>query len=150
MRIDPDGTWFYRGTPILREALVRLFASILRREDDGGYVLVTPVEKLSLHVDDAPFTAVELVAEGEGANQILTFRTNVGDIVRADSDHPLRFIVEPETGGLKPYVRVRGGLDARLTRALALDLVELAGERDGQAGIWSGGRFFALPGGNGH
>ena len=146
MRIAADGTWFYRGTPIAREALVRLFASILRREDDGGHVLVTPVEKLSLTVDDAPFAAVELAAEGEGANQILTFRTNVGDIVRADSDHPLKFVVEPETGGLKPYVHVRGGLDALLTRALALDLVELAGERDGRAGVWSGGAFFPLPG----
>lgn len=145
MRIGAGGAWLYRGTPIAREALVRLFASILRREDDGSYVLVTPVEKLSLHVDDAPFSAVELAAEGEGANQILTFRTNVGDIVRADSDHPLRFAIERETGGLKPYVRVRGGLDALLTRALALDLIELAGEHDGKTGVWSGGAFFALP-----
>jgi hypothetical protein len=149
MRIAADGTWFYRGTPIAREALVRLFASILRREDGGGYVLVTPVEKLSLQVDDAPFTAVELAAEGEGANQILTFRTSAGDIVRADEDHPLRFVVEAETGGLKPYLRVRGGLDALLTRALALDLVELAGEHDGSAGVWSGGAFFPLPGEHG-
>ena len=146
MKIAADGTWFYRGSPIGREALVRLFASILRREPDGRHVLVTPVERVGIEVEDAPFLGVEMVAEGEGAERRLSIRTNVGDIVAAGPEHPLRFETEAETGGLKPYVRVRGGLDALLTRSLTLDLVAIADERDGAAGIWSGGAFFAFPG----
>jgi hypothetical protein len=146
MRIAADGTWHYRGSPIGREALVRLFASILRRDPDGRHVLVTPVERVGIEVEDAPFLAVEVAAEGEGADRMLTFRTNVGDIVAAGSEHPLRFETEPETQGLKPYLRVRGGLDALATRALALELVNMADDRDGKPGLWSGGVFFPFPG----
>ncbi len=123
MRIATDGTWHYRGSPIGREALVRLFASVLRREPAGEYVLVTPVEKVAIEVEDAPFVAVEMAVEGEGEDQSLTFRTNVGDIVTAGPDHKLRFEVEPGTGGLKPYVHVRGRLEALLARQLVIDLV---------------------------
>ncbi len=143
--IAADGSWHYRGSAISREALVRLFASVLRREADGTYVLVTPVEKLGITVEDAPFLAVEVAAYGDGADRRLTFRTNVGDIVVAGTEHPLRFESEPATGGLKPYVHVRGRLDALLTRALALELVAMDDEREGVAGIWSGGVFFAFP-----
>ena len=146
MRIAADGSWHYRGSPIGREALVRLFASILRREPDGRHVLVTPVEKVGISVDDAPFLAVELFSEGEGRGQTLTFRTNVGDIVTAGADHPLRFALETTTGGLKPYINVRGGLEALATRALALELVEIASEHEGASGLWSDGLFFAFPG----
>jgi hypothetical protein len=145
MRIAADGAWYYRGSVIAREALVRLFASILRREPDGRHVLVTPVEKVGIEVADAPFLAVEVLAEGEGRDAVLTFRTNVGDLVPAGPDHPLRFETEAETAGLKPYIRVRGGLDALASRALALELVEMSGEQEGAAGIWSGGMFFLFP-----
>jgi hypothetical protein len=145
MRIAAEGTWFYRGTPIEREALVRLFASILRREPDGRYVLVTPVERLGITVEDAAFLAVEAAIEGAGSDRTLTFRTNVGDIVAAGPEHPLRFEAETGTGGLKPYLHVRGGLEALATRSLSLDLVALGDERAGAAGIWSGGAFFAFP-----
>ena len=146
MKIAADGTWSYRGSPIGREALVRLFASILRREPDGSHVLVTPVEKVGIAVEDAPFVAVEMNSEGEGKNRLLTFRTNVGDIFSAGPEHPIRFATEPLTGGLKPYLRVRGGLEALATRSLAQDLVALAEEKDGAPGLWSGGAFFAFPG----
>jgi hypothetical protein len=143
--IAADGTWSYRGSPIAREALVRLFASVLRREPDGRHVLVTPVEKLGIVVADAPFLAVDLFAEGEGTARRLTFRTNVGDLVAAGPDHPLRFESEPATDGLKPYLRVRGRLDALVSRSLALELVALADEHDGRLGLWSEGTFFPFP-----
>ena len=145
MRIAADGSWRYRGSPIGREALVRLFASILRREPDGRHVLVTPVEKVGIAVDDAPFLAVELFSEGEGRAQTLTFRTNVGDIVEAGPEHPMRFSLETATGGLKPYIDVRSGLEALATRAVALQLVEMAAEHEGASGLWSGGTFFSFP-----
>jgi hypothetical protein len=149
MRIAADGTWHYRGSPIGREALVRLFASILRRDPDGRHVLVTPVERVGIEVEDAPFLAVEVAVEaleeGSGAQRRLNFRTNVGDIVAADEKHPLRFDIEAGTEGLKPYIRVRGGLEALATRALALELVGMAEEHEGAAGLWSGGVFFAFP-----
>jgi hypothetical protein len=145
MRIGLDGTWFHLGSAITREPLVRLFASILRREQDGGHVLVTPVEKLSIRVEDAPFVAVELHAQSAGAEQILTFRTNVGDVVRCGAAHPLTFRNEPGTGGLKPYLGVRDNLEALATRPVMFELVALAGHKDGAEGVWSGGAFFAFP-----
>ena len=145
MRIAADGTWFYRGSPIGREAWVRLFASILRREPDGRHVLVTPVEMVGIEVEDAPFLAVEMTAAGEGSERKLTFRTNVGDIVQAGPDCPLRFAAESGTGGLKPYLRVRGRLEALLSRALVHELVLMGDEQEGEPGIWSGGSFFAFP-----
>ena len=144
MRIAADGTWFYRGSPIGREALVRLFASILRRESDGRHVLVTPVEKVGIAVEDAPFLAVEMAAEGEGRERVLSFRTNVGDVIAADEGHPMRFEVEAATGGFKPYVVVRGGLEALLTRAVAHELAGLADIHEGASGIWSSRRFLAF------
>lgn len=145
MRIAADGTWHYHGSPILRDRMVRLFASILRREPDGHFVLVTPVEKVTIDVDDAPFQAVEMAREGEDDKAVLVMRTNMGDVVRAGPDHPLRFRIEEDTGGLIPYVTVRGGLEARLTRALAMELTEAFAVRDGRYGVFSGGTFFEVP-----
>ncbi|WP_410369454.1 DUF1285 domain-containing protein [Chelatococcus asaccharovorans] len=139
MRIAADGTWFYQGSPIRRPALVKLFASILRKDPDG-YVLVTPVECVGISVDDLPFLAVEMARDAGGA---LHFRTNVDDIVAVDADHPLRFETDAD-GGLKPYVRVRGDLWARLTRALVHDLVDGAEERNGSFGVPSGDLFFPI------
>ncbi len=151
MRIASDGTWFYLGTPIHRPALVRLFASVLKRED-GKYFLVTPVEKIGIVVDDAPFLAVELQVENSGENSdqggVLRFRTNVDDWVDCDADHTLRFEPETATGGLKPYLHVRRDLWAKVTRALFYDLVERGEERDveGRAmfGVVSAGEFFPM------
>jgi hypothetical protein len=123
MRIAADGTWFYCGSPIGRAPLVQLFASVLRREGER-YVLVTPVEKVGIKVDDAPFLAVEMLLESEAEQPRLKFRTNVGDLVTVDSEHPLRF-EHGASEGLKPYVRVRGDLWALVKRALFYDLVDL-------------------------
>nr|WP_281261786.1 DUF1285 domain-containing protein [Breoghania corrubedonensis] len=148
MRIAADGSWYYMGTPINREALVRLFSTVLRRDGDGEYYLVTPVEKIGITVEDAPFLAVEMHARGEGKDQVLTFRTNVGDVVEAGADHALRFVEEEETGGLIPYILVRGRLEAKLARPLLYELADLATETagDGAArfGVWSGGCFFEM------
>lgn len=125
MEIRADGTWFYMGTPIGREKLVRLFSTVLRKDEDGRTYLVTPVEKVGIRVEDAPFLAVEMVRSGDGAEQVLTFRTNVGDVVETGPDHPLRFIIAGENEELKPYLHVRGRLEALVSRALMYDLVEL-------------------------
>ena len=124
MEIRADGTWFYMGTPIGRAPLVRLFSTVLRKDEDGKTYLVTPVEKVGIRIVDAPFLAVEMAVSGQGADAALTFRTNVGDIVESGCDHPLRFEIEPETGGLKPYVHVRGRLEALVSRPVMYDLVE--------------------------
>ncbi len=128
MEIKADGTWFYLGTPIGRAALVQLFSSVLRKDEDGRTYLVTPIEKVGIRVADAPFAAVEMDARGEGDERVLTFRTNVGDVVEVGPDHPLRFVDESETGGLKPYLHVRGRLEALLSRAVTYQLVELGEE----------------------
>lgn len=128
MEIKADGTWFYMGTPIGRKQLVRLFSTVLRKDEDGKTYLVTPVEKVGIRVEDAHFIAVEMEVSGEGERQALTFRTNVGDVVTADAQHPLRFVVEPESGGLKPYVLVRGRLEALIARSVMYDLVALGEE----------------------
>src|ERR1700757_2315573 len=147
MRIASDGTWFYQKTPIGRAPLVKLFASVLKREGDR-YFLVTPVEKCGIVVEDAPFLAVELRAEQTARGRVLYFRTNVDDWVACGRDHALRFEREAETGGLKPYLHVRRNLWAKVTRALFYDLVELGEERDlaGQRmfGVASGPEFFAM------
>ncbi len=143
MRIARDGTWFHEGGPIGRPAMVRLFSTILRRETDGGYVLVTPVEKLAIDVEDAPFVAVELKSDGEGDARTLAFRLNTGDLVVAGPDHPLRF--ESGAGGPHPYLAVRAGLEALVTRSVYYELAELAlAEGVDPPGLWSGGAFFAL------
>ena len=147
MRIATDGTWVYLKTPIGRPALVKLFASVLKREDDK-YFLVTPVEKCGIQVDDAPFLAVEMRAENGPSGRILNFRTNVDDWVACGPEHTLRFEPEPDTGGLKPYLHVRRDLWAKVSRPLFYDLVELGEERDVHGermfGIASGGEFFAM------
>ncbi len=128
MEIKADGTWFYMGTPIGRKQLVRLFSTVLRRDEDGRTYLVTPVEKVGIRVEDAHFVAVEMQVSGEGEQQKLTFRTNVGDVVEANAEHPLRFVVEKASGGLKPYLRVRGRLEALVARSVMYDLVALGEE----------------------
>jgi hypothetical protein len=147
MRIAADGTWFYMKTPIGRPALVKLFASVLKREGEK-YFLVTPVEKCGIAVDDAPFMAVEMRIDDGDKGRVLNFRTNVDDWVVCDTDHALRFEPEPDTGGMKPYLHVRAGLWAKVTRTLFYDLVELGEERDigGERmfGVVSGGAFFAM------
>ncbi|MEL7274649.1 MAG: DUF1285 domain-containing protein [Pseudomonadota bacterium] len=130
MIIKRDGTWFYNGTPIGRAPLVRLFSTILRKDEDGKTYLVTPVEKVGITVEDAHFVAVEMLAEGQGGNQVLTFRTNVGDLVRCDADHPLRFEIAGENDELKPYLAVRGRLEALLARPVMYDLVNHGEEID--------------------
>ena len=147
MRIAADGTWFYLKTPIGRPALVKLFASVLKREGDS-YFLVTPVEKCGISVDDAPFLAVELKIEDAAEGRVLHFRTNVDDWVACGPDHVLRFEPEAGTGGLKPYLHVRRDLWAKVTRALFFDLVELGEERDVDSemmfGVSSMGMFFPM------
>jgi hypothetical protein len=146
MRIGSDGTWFYMGTPIGRPALVRLFSTILKRED-GKHFLVTPVEKVGIRVDDAPFLAVEMLREEDDRGPLLRFRTNVDDWVACDSAHALRFVTAAD-GGLMPYLHVRADLWAKVTRAIYYDLVDMGEERvvDGHPmfGVASGGEFFAM------
>lgn len=148
MRILRDGTWQYMGSPIGRGALVRLFASVLKRDDSGDFWLVTPAEMCRIRVDDAPFTAVEMTATGTGKDQTLEFRTNVDEKVTAGPDNPIRVSVDPATGEPAPYIQVRDGLEALIARAVFYDLVELAEERataDGASfGVWSGGMFFVI------
>jgi len=140
MRIARDGTWYHEGSPIGRPEMVRLFSTILRREPDGGFVLVTPVEKLGIEVEDAPFVAVELKSEGEGRDRMLAFRLNTGDAVIAGPGHGLRFERGPQ-----PYLEVRAGLDALVARPVYYELAELAlAEGAEPPGLWSGGVFFAL------
>jgi uncharacterized protein len=147
MRIARDGTWYYRGSPITRLPLVKLFASVLRREADGSYWLVTPAERGLIKVDDVPFLAVALVVEGEGRGQALTFRTNLDEFVTAGFDAPLR-IETAADGEPAPYILVREGLEARLARPVFYDLVELGTEEriedTRQFGVWSRGVFFRL------
>lgn len=130
MEIKRDGTWFYLGTPIGRMPLVQLFSTVLRKDEDGDTYLVTPVEKIRIRVEDAHFVAVEVNASIVDGEQVLTFRTNVGDVVEAGPEHPMRFVDEEETDGLKPYVRVRGRLDALVARPVLYELAELGEEID--------------------
>ncbi|MEX1036049.1 MAG: DUF1285 domain-containing protein [Sneathiella sp.] len=148
MRIARDGTWYYLGSPIGRKPLVRLFSGVIRLDEDEKYYLVTPVEKIGITVEDAPFVAVEMVVEGEDRDRVISFRTNVDDFVIMDEDHPFRLEIDPETKEPSPYVRVRANLEALINRPIFYDLVNLAGEEDidGKArfGFWSSGQFFEL------
>ncbi len=147
MRIARDGTWFYQGTPIGRKAMVRLFSTIIRRDADD-YFLITPVEKVGIKVDDAPFVAVLLEVHGEGQSQVLCFTTNVDDVVEASAEHPLRVTIDPETQQPAPYVRVRSNLEALIHRNVFYQLVDLCvvHELEGQRwlGVWSHGEFFPI------
>ena len=139
MHIARDGTWYHDGTSIDRPAMVRLFASLLRREEDGGYVLVTPVEKLSIAVEDLPFVAVEVASEGADSARTLVFRLNTDEAVVAGPEHRLRL------SGACSALRVRGGLEARIARSVYYELVDLALTAD-PPGFWSNGTFFSLDG----
>jgi hypothetical protein len=148
MRIAQDGTWFYMNSPIGRKPLVKLFASVMRHDDDGKYYLVTPAEKCGIRVDDAPFVAIRMTAEGKGNEQVITFETNTDDIVTVDEAHPLRVAAEEGTGGLKPYVLVRDRLEALVSRALFYDLVAHGSVEEQHGvkwfGVWSSGRFWPM------
>jgi hypothetical protein len=147
-RIARDGTWYYHGTPIDRKELCKLFSSVLRRDDKGNFYLVTPGEQGRIEVEDAPFTAIEVIASGSGQAQTLTFRTNLDHMVTADAAHPIRVVEDKVSGEPSPYVLVRDNLEARILRAPFYELVEMAEERrevdDVILGVWSGGVFFRL------
>ncbi|MCL3881463.1 DUF1285 domain-containing protein [Marivita sp. GX14005] len=143
MRIARDGTWFYLGTPIGRAALVKLFASVLRKDGDD-YFLVTPVEKVGITVDDAPFVATDFEVAGQGEGQVLTFTTNVGDTAIACADNPIRVERDPDTGEPSPYVLIRADLEALIDRKSFYRLVEIGAHHDGWFGVWSGGTFFPI------
>src|SRR6188768_903252 len=143
MRIARDGTWYHQGSPIGRAAMVKLFSTILRREADGRFVLVTPVEKLDIEVEDAPFQALEMKREGEGAAMKLAFRLNTDELVTAGPDRALRFADTPE--GPRPYLHVRAGLEALVARPIYYELAEIAlANGSSPPGVWSDGAFFAL------
>lgn len=147
MRIARDGTWYYLGTPIGRKPMVRLFSNIIRRDGDD-YFLITPVEKVGIQVDDAPFVAVLMDVQGSGEQQVLRFTSNVDDVVEAGPQHPLRFHIDPLTHEPSPYVHMRANLEALIHRSVFYQMVELAVEHevDGQQwlGVWSGGQFFPI------
>lgn len=143
MRIAADGSWYHQGDPIRRPAMVRAFSTILRRETDGSYALVTPYQKLSIEVEDAPFVAVELESQGSDADRTLAFRLNTDHLVVAGPDHPLRFGADKP----QPYLQVRRGLEAVLARPVYYELAELALNEDADpVGIWSAGIFFPMAG----
>jgi len=148
MEIRADGTWFYMGTPIGRQPLVRLFSTVLRKEEDGKTYLVTPVEKVGIRIADAHFIAVEMNVGLRDGMQVLTFRTNVGDVVEAGPEHPLRFVIHGDNKELKPYLHVRGRLQALVSRPVMYDLVELgeAVDIDGETmfAVRSGGALFPI------
>jgi hypothetical protein len=145
MRIARDGTWYHQGSPIGRPAMVRLFSTVLRREPDGRHVLVTPVEKLDIDVECTPFRAIEMESEGEGRDRRVAFRLDSGDIVFADSDHPLRIVDTAD--GPSPRILVRHGLEAELARGVYYELAEFAlAEGAEPPGLWSCGTFFTLGG----
>ena len=147
MEIRRDGTWFYQGTPIGRAPLVRLFSTILRRDGDD-YFLVTPVEKVGIRVEDAPFIAIDANTAGEGEDQVITFTTNVGERVTAGPEHPIRVERDPETGEPSPYVLVRVNLEALIDRKTFYRLVEIGAHHNHHGevwfGLWSGGSFFPV------
>ncbi len=143
MRIARDGTWFYQGTPIGRPGLVKLFSSILKKEGEK-YFLVTPVEKVGITVDDAPFVAVDFEASGVGEDQALTFETQVEDKAVASADLPIRVVRDPETGEPSPYIRIRAELEALIDRKSFYRLVDLGVHHDDWFGVWSKGTFFPI------
>jgi uncharacterized protein len=147
MRIARDGTWFYLGTPIGRMPLVKLFSSIIRKDGDD-YFLVTPVEKVGITVDDAPFVAIDFDVTGAGADQQITFTTQVDDVATAGPDHPIRVVRDPETGEPSPYVLIRANLEALIDRKSFYRLVDIGTHTDvdGESwfGVWSGGKFFPI------
>jgi len=150
MRIARDGTWYHEGGPIHRTKLVTLFAKVLRREADGGYALVTPVERVAIEVDDAPFVAQELDRRDGPDGRVLAFRTNLNAWVAADASHPIFMATSPATGEMCPYIRVQPGLDALIARSVFYELADLATPApaghpsEAELGVWSHGTFFPL------
>ena len=148
IRINREGTWFYNDSPIRRIELVQLFSSVLHRDHQDRYWLLTPSEKGEITVEDAPFMAVELLVKGEGEKQCLNFRTNIDEIVQANTTHPLKFLVDAETGEPSPYILVRKNLQAKLTRSVFYQLVDLGVEKQEENknifGVWSNGKFFVI------
>ncbi len=144
IRIAADGTWYHEGAPIRRLAIARLFATVLRRDDAGGYWLVTPAEKGRITVDDAPFVAVELTVEDDGADQVLRFRTNLDHHVEVGNDHPIRVVHDTDTGEPRPYVTMDNGLEALIARSVFFQLAEVAQNWEGRIGVWSRGTFHPL------
>jgi hypothetical protein len=148
MRIDRNGVWYHQGSPIGRKELVRLFSTVLRRDEAGDYWLITPAEIGRIEVEDAPFMAIELITSGTGADQIISLRTNVDKIVTVDGDNPIRCDIEPETGEPSPYLVMDGGVEARIARAVYYELVALGAEEEHNGetsfGIRSSGVFFTL------
>lgn len=148
MRIDRAGVWHYQGSPIGRKELVRLFSTVLRRDEAGDYWLITPAEAGRLKVEDAPFLAVEMTLSGSGPDQIISMRTNMDALVTVDSGHPIRVDIDTETSEPSPYLVMDGGIEALITRAVYYELVSLGQEQDlegdGAFGIWSSGCFFPL------
>ena len=148
MEIRANGDWYYMGTPIKRQRLVHLFASVLRLEDDGSYYLVTPVQKCRIQVRDVPFQALLMTVTGQGEQQVLTMTTNMAEQVEVDAEHKLRFSFDPDTGSPAPYVHIRDGLEARLNRSVYYQLADLLTDKpvDGVdwLGIWSKGIYFPV------
>ena len=144
MKIARDGQWYYDNSPIGRKKLVRLFSTILRHDKDGEHYLVTPVEKIRVDVEDAPFVATLMQVTGAGQNQILRFETNVGDFTEAGPDHAMRFEIDAGSGEPSPYVHVRARLEALISRAVFYDLVELGVVEGDKFGVWSHGVFFPI------
>ena len=148
MRIDANGTWFYLGSPIGRKELVKLFSSVIRCDDAGNYWLVTPAEMARIRVDDAPFTAVEVMSEGDGEDRVISFRTNVDAVVPLDEEHPLRVTTDMATGEPRPYITVRDRLEALVVRSVFYQLVEegeaLSLGGDDIWGVWSAGCFYPI------
>jgi len=144
MQIKRDGTWFYMGTPIGRKRMVRLFSTVLRRDEDGKTYLVTPVEKIGITVDDAHFVAVTMDVVGEGEDQVISFTTNVDDTLILDKNHPMRVDIAPDTQEPSPYVVVRDRLEALIGRSIFYELVGRAVDRGGKLGVWSSGIFWVI------
>ena len=144
MKIARDGQWYYDNSPIGRKKLVRLFSTILRHDKDGEHYLVTPVEKIRVTVEDAPFVATLMQVSGAGQEQVLRFETNVGDFTEAGPDHPMRFEIDAISGEPSPYVHVRARLEALIARSVFYDLVELGVVEGDKFGVWSHGVFFPM------
>jgi uncharacterized protein len=148
MRIDSQGQWYYQGSPFKRQELVKLFSTVLTRDEDGDHWLITPAEMCRIEVDDAPFMAVELLSEGDNGAQIIRFRTNIDQLVTLDENHPLRVEINPDSGEPSPYIALDKGLEAKLSRPVFYELVERGNPEDinGEQiyGIWSQGHFFAI------
>ncbi|MBE7635532.1 DUF1285 domain-containing protein [Sneathiella sp. P13V-1] len=146
MKIARDGTWYYLGSPIGRKPLVKLFSSVIRYDDDGKYYLVTPVEKIGITVEDAPFVAVEMFVEGSSQDQVISFRTHVEDFVIVDKEHPIRLTIDASSKEPAPYVLVRANLEALIIRSVFYDLIGLGVEKEVDGvrhfGVWSSGEFF--------